>query len=187
MMQTTAVQQALQLAQQLAQQNLGQSQVLPKVQPEQDRALPEGSPLLDALTARGNILEMTQQVEEAVLRPLDCGAWPHALRAALAARIASLNALPALASMYLESVDDSAFRSLGDLSVDGRTLQLEHVVAFMDRVAGQTHLVKEADIRLLQERAVLDADIVKLCELNAFMAYQVRLVSGLALLAAATA
>ena len=183
MMQTTAVQQALQLAQ----QNPGQSQVLPQVQAERDRALPEASPLLDALTARGNILEMTQQVEEAVLRPVDCGGWPHALRAALAARIASLNALPALASMYLESVDDAAFRRLGDLSVDGRTLQLEHVVSFMDRVAGQTRSVNEADIRLLQERGVLDPDIVKLCELNAFMAYQVRLVSGLALLAAATA
>ena len=38
----------------------------------------------------------------------------------------------------------------------------------------------------LQGAGISDADIVRLCELNAFLAYQFRLIAGLRLLSGAT-
>ena len=46
--------------------------------------------LAAAVEGRAAIFEMTQAAEDAVLRPKDEGPWSHDLRAALAARIATL-------------------------------------------------------------------------------------------------
>ena len=42
--------------------------------------------------------------------------------------------------------------------------------------------VTEEDIKTLQKAGVKDPDIVRLAELNSFMAYQIRLIAGLRLL-----
>lgn len=140
------------------------------------------SPAAAALVDRGNILTMTQQTEDAVLRPRDAGAWPIALRAALAARIAAHNALPELSERYLRMIEADEFNILADPANDGSTLGLAHVITFMDSVTVQPRDITGSDIRALQEHDVNDADIVRLSELNAFMAYQVRLITGLKLL-----
>lgn len=48
------------------------------------------SALFRVVSTRGNIVSMTQIGEDTVLRPKDIVAFPHDLRAALAARVARL-------------------------------------------------------------------------------------------------
>ncbi|MEY8831356.1 hypothetical protein AB9K34_23545 [Sedimentitalea sp. XS_ASV28] len=133
-----------------------------------------------AVEGRANIFEMTQEAEAAVLRPQDCGAWPHDLRAALAARIAMLNDDRALAAYYAEDAGDYA--ALADPSDEGAGQGLAPVLAFMDKVAADTRNVSAHDISGLQAAGIADADIVRLCELNAFLAYQLRVIAGLRLM-----
>ncbi|MFK8080663.1 MAG: hypothetical protein AB8B97_10290 [Granulosicoccus sp.] len=138
--------------------------------------------LQSALERRGNIVLMTQQAEDAVLRPADPGAWPTSLRIALAARIAAVNGLDDLSRYYRDMDDSSEHQKLADPENNGHTLGLLHVVAYMDDVARHPRDITANDIRVLQNNGVSDADIVRLTELNAFMAYQVRLISALSLL-----
>ncbi len=133
-----------------------------------------------ALETRANILEMTAAAERAVLSPVDPGAWPHSLRAALAARIALLNGDEPLASRYAAMAD--AHEALADPSADGAAQGLAEVLTFMDRVTADTRNVSPADIDALQAAGVSDADIVRLAEIGAFHAYQTRLIAGLQLM-----
>lgn len=133
-----------------------------------------------SVAGRAGIFEMTQAAEEAVLRPGDCGSWPHDLRAALAARIAALNGEGALAGRY--AADAGGFAALADPSEDGAGLGLAEVVGFMDKVAADTRNVAAADVSGLQAAGIADADIVRLSELNAFLAYQLRVIAGLRLM-----
>ena len=142
-------------------------------------------PAAEAVAVRENVFRMTAAAEAAVLRPQDPGRWPHDLRAALAARIATLSAAPDLARRYLAGAGDHA--ALADPASDGTAAGLGPVIAFMDKVACATRDVVEADIATLREAGVVDADIVRLCELNAYLAYQIRLVAGLRLMKAARA
>ena len=61
-----------------------------------------------AVELRGNIFEMTQAAENAVLRPVEPGAFAHDLRAALAARIARLSGDEALAERHLAGAGEKA-------------------------------------------------------------------------------
>ena len=139
-----------------------------------------GTPLSSAVEGRASIFEMTQAAEEAVLRPEEVGAWSHDLRAAFAARIAKLNEEPELAARYAADADE--FAALANPDDDGAALGLGVVVAFMDKVAADTRNVAAADIHALQAAGIADADIVRLAELNAFLAYQIRVIAGLRLM-----
>jgi uncharacterized protein YciW len=138
-----------------------------------------GGQIADAVQTRANIFEMTQAAKDAVLRPKDCGAFPHDLRAALAARIAARAKDMELAQRYAQAagartdISDPAQNSGTDDAV---------LVAFVDKVAGATKDIAADDIAQLQNAGVSDADIVRLCELVAFVAYQVRVVAGLRLM-----
>ncbi len=137
-------------------------------------------PVADAVALRENIFDMTAIAEAAVLRPEDCGRWPHTLRAALAARIAALNTDSDLTARYIADAGDHA--PLADPGRDGVTNGLGPVIAFMDKVATATKDVAAADITALQDAGMGDADIVRLCELNAFLSYQLRVLAGLRLM-----
>ena len=53
-------------------------------------------------------------------------------------------------------------------------------MSFVDKVANQTRDAAAADIsHLAGGRGIADADIVRLCELVAFLAFQIRVISGL--------
>jgi uncharacterized protein YciW len=140
---------------------------------------PDG-PLADAIAARAKVLEMTQAAEDAVLAPRDTGGFSHDVRAALAARLARLNGDGALADRYAARISGDA--TLADPGESGTAQGLAPVVAFMDKVAARTREVAAEDIAALQAAGISDADIVRLAELNAFMAYQIRLVAGLRLM-----
>ena len=134
----------------------------------------------DAVALRSNIFEMTSVAEHAVLRPRETGRWPHSLRAALAARIATLNGAGDLAVRYAAEAGD--FAGLANPAHDGAAEGFGPVLAFMDKVAVETRNVVAPDISALQDAGVADADIVRLSELNAFLAYQIRVVAGLRLM-----
>jgi uncharacterized protein YciW len=134
----------------------------------------------EAVAGRSHIFQMTAKAEQAVLRPKDFGRWPHPLRAALAARIAALNGADDLARHYAEAAGD--FDALADPGEDGTTHGLGPVIAHIDKVAIRTSDVDAADITALQEVGISDADIVRLCELNAFLSYQLRVIAGLRLM-----
>lgn len=151
----------------------------------QQAGIATDSALAAAVDGRANIFEMTQAAEEAVLRPQDAGPWSHELRAALAARIAVLNGETDLATRYGQASGE--FGELADPANDGAEQGLSEVVGFMDKVAADTRNVTAADISGLQAAGVADADIVRLAELNAFLAYQIRVIAGLRLMKGAFA
>lgn len=141
--------------------------------------------LQTALFERADVFAMTQAAEEAVLRPVQPGGLSHELRHALAARIAAQNGLADLAARYaggagseLQPICDPAHLPEGKLRV---------IASFMDDVACNPRDVTADDVTHLQEGGTSDADIVRLAELNAFMAYQCRLVTGLRLMAGGVA
>ena len=138
------------------------------------------SPAAEAVQVRSATLDMNQAAEDAVLTPVEAGAWSHELRAAFAARIARMNGDDDLSERYRARAGDIA--ALADPQAKLAMPELGHVVAFMDKVAGQTKQVEAGDITALQEAKVSDADIVRLVELNAFVSYQVRVIAGLRLL-----
>ena len=150
----------------------------------EESRVPHSGPLAEATAYRDNIFALTQQAEDAVMSPLDCGLWPTDLRAALGARLATRMELGSIAERYLTRVTGS-YAVIADPTQDGADLGLASVVAFMDKVAMEAHAVTDADIASLQGAGISDADIVRLCELNAFLAYQLRLIAGLRLLSGA--
>jgi uncharacterized protein YciW len=134
---------------------------------------------------RSKVMEMTQAAEDAVLASAQPGAWSANLRAALATRIARHNGEIALAERYAAKTGDDPVSALADPSEDGVAQGMGAVVAFMDKVAARTSEVTAHDIEVLKSAGIADADIVRLAELNAFLAYQIRLVAGLRLMGGA--
>ncbi|MCB1969344.1 MAG: hypothetical protein KDG54_02940 [Geminicoccaceae bacterium] len=144
------------------------------------------TPVAGAVRERAGIIARTQQAEDAVLRPTDAGAWSHALRAAFAARIARLHGEHQLASIFLDGHGNSEVAGMADPEDRGSKHGLEVVLQFMDKVAVSPRNIVADDITNLQQAGIADADIVRLCELNAFLGYQIRLVAGLRLMATAS-
>ena len=152
----------------------------------------ETSPWDGALAAiaaqtRGNIVTMSRKAEEAVTAPQDPGAFPSQWRLAMAARIAALNGLGTVAEHYRARITEPALRALAEPAAPGRDAREQAVLAFMHKVAAETRAVASEDIEGLKAAGVADADIVRLCELNAFMSYQARVLAGLAILKGASA
>lgn len=140
----------------------------------------DGSAPIAALASRQDVFTMTRQAQDTVISPVDTGAWSHALRAAFAARIALANNNPYLADIYAQIAAGTSFAALVASDYVPSDPVEQVVVTFMDKVANNTKAVEADDIIALQKAGVADADIVRLCELNAFLAYQIRVAAGLA-------
>lgn len=148
---------------------------------------PEMSPWLDAVASiaartRSEVVEMSRQAEGAVTQPRDPGGFPSQWRLAITARIAALNGQQNLVDHYLAAVTEPALRGLADPTQSGRDAQEQAVLAFMDKVATEPRAVLAEDVEGLKAVGVPESDIVRLCELNAFMSYQCRVLAGLAIL-----
>lgn len=130
---------------------------------------------LAAVNGRTNIFDMTQVAEEAVLRPKEAGIFPHPARAHLAERIARNAGDDALARHYApgKTVDDQ---------VPFDPALWSKVTSFVDKVGDAPRDVTASEIAALRDGGLGDADIVRLCELIAFVAYQVRVIAGLRLM-----
>ena len=134
------------------------------------------SSIRDVIKKRCNIFEMTQAAEDAVIRPKNFGSLPHELRAWLAARIAKKAGHSELASRYMQS---AGLKASSDHPGNINDFDLGPVIAFVDKVANTPRDFKESDLADLQVAGFKDQDIVKLCQLVAFVAYQVRIVAGI--------
>ena len=133
-----------------------------------------------SVVARATIIEMTQATEDAVLLPKDIGAFGRDLRVSIAARVAHLGRDPTLAERYLANAPD--LEPLADPKESEGTRGLGAVLAFAGKVANQTRDAAAENISGLQASRVSDANVVRLCELVAFMAFQIRVITGLRLM-----
>ena len=136
----------------------------------------------EALSLRADILAMTDAANAAVMTPKFGGAFSHSRRAALAARIARLNGKNDLALHYGRGMDAND-EPIADPSFDGGAdAQLSAILAFTDRVATSPKDVTSDDVERLKRAGLDEADIVRLTQLNAFLAYEIRLIDGLQLM-----
>lgn len=130
---------------------------------------------------RSDIATMSRAAQKAVLDPAAPGAWSAAWRHAVAARICRQHGQDALVDGYLAQAGDAV--ALADPATQGRDAREQAVLAFMDRVATGPKQIAEDDITRITTAGVSEPDVVRLCELAAFLAYQCRVSAGLALLA----
>lgn len=145
------------------------------------------SPAREALLARADVIALTQATHDAALRPHDPGGLSHAERAALAMRIARLNGDEELAAHYTgmlrKAGANAETEKLSDpLFKGGTARRIAAMLAYTDLVAVSPRHTKGGDIEALKAAGMEDADIVRLSELNAFLAYQIRLIAGLRLM-----
>ena len=128
------------------------------------------------VATRSPIFEMTQMAEDTVIRPKDCGSFSHKFRAWLAARIAEQAGDAQLALHYMETagITENSYQPKHE-----SVTNFEILIAFVDKAANSTRDIESQDIVNLQGAGFADSDIVKLCQLLAFVAYQVRVVAGL--------
>jgi uncharacterized protein YciW len=148
-----------------------------------------GGAIAEALQGRADILAMTRETERASLLPREPGGLSHGERAALAVRIARLHEEAGLAAHYGELVAragaSGATAALADpafKAADDR--RLAALVGYADLVSLAPKDTAAGDIEALKAAGIGDADIVRLAELVAFLAYQIRLVQGLRLMQA---
>ncbi|WPZ16569.1 hypothetical protein T8J41_22045 (plasmid) [Nitratireductor rhodophyticola] len=143
----------------------------------------------EALEGRADIMAMTQATHDAALKPSDPGGLSHGERAALAARVARLNKDEALAAHYMalleEAGADEAVSAMADPAHDGEgDARRAALLAYTDLVSTHPRDTTPEDIEALKSAGISDADIVRLSELNAFLAYQIRVIAGLKLMKA---
>lgn len=130
---------------------------------------------------RGEIAELGRAACRAVLSPAAPGGWSPAWRHAVAARICTLHGQKGLASARLAGTDEET-RILADPGFAGRDPRERTVLAFADGVAAAPRQVTAGDVEALKSAGVAEADIVRLCELAAYLAYECRVAAGLSLM-----
>lgn len=149
---------------------------------------PEGV-VATALALRADVLEMTEATEAAVLTPKEPGGLSHGVRVALALRIARLHGCETLVSVYDDTLRqqqaDEATVALADPGFNGGDdVRSQKILAFTDQIATSPKDTTAADIESLSNAGLAEADIVRLTQLNAFLAYKIRVVEGLRLMGA---
>ena len=140
------------------------------------------SPLASVLELRRDILELTEKSHEASLRPNQSGGLSHAERAGLACRIAKRNNEAVLAQHY-ETLFSDGSQAIANTDFQGDDDRMKAIIRHTDLVTLNPKDAKAEDVSALRSAGLDDADIVRLSELIAFVAYQVRVVAGLRLMA----
>jgi len=148
-----------------------------------------GGAVYQALLGRADVLAMTRKAQAAALLPEDPGGLSHAERAALAVRVARLHGDAGFASHYETLMERAgaagATAALADPAFKGGDdARLAALIAYTDLVSLAPKDTVAGDIEALQAAGIADADIVRLAELTAFLAYQTRVVAGLKLMQA---
>ena len=141
-------------------------------------------PLAAVLSGRSEVMRLTQNSHDAVLTPEPPGGLSHAERATLACRMARLNDEEILAAHYEAMVPkNSELRVFTDpASGSSDNARFLAILRHTDLVTMDPKRATEGDILALKSAGILEADIVRLSELIAFVSYQVRVVKGLRLM-----
>ena len=140
------------------------------------------SSLASVLVMRSDILELTEKSHEASLRPNQSGGLSHAERAGLACRIAKRNNEAVLAQHYKTLFGDGS-QAIADTDFEGDDDRMKAIIRHTDLVTLNPKDATAEDVSALRSAGLDDADIVRLSELIAFIAYQIRVVAGLRLMA----
>ena len=125
---------------------------------------------------------MTVAARRAAIAPNDPGGLAVPLRVALARRVAVLTGEEGLAEAYANQFADAgrgaddATAGLAGQAGDARTAAL---LRHVDLVARRPQDASAADIDALRSAGWAEADIVRLSQLIAFVAFEARLVAGL--------
>ncbi len=106
----------------------------------------------------------------------------HGLRAALAARIASHHGEAAIADDYRARAGAGDAPAADPAFDGGGDARLRAILRHVDLVTLRPKDTVATDIAALGEAGLAEADIVRLSELIAFLAHELRLVAGLRLL-----
>ncbi len=144
-----------------------------------------GSAMAAALSARAEIMRLSEAAHDAVVLPREPGGLGHGLRAALAARMARHAGDEALARHYdgyLAHVFDPDVASLARPGSGAAAPRDQAIVRHADMLTLEPRRATRADIDVLKAAGVAEPDIVRLAELAAFVSYQVRVIAGLRLL-----
>ncbi|BCH17855.1 CMD domain-containing protein [Mesorhizobium sp. L-2-11] len=144
------------------------------------------SELAKVIAKRADIFELTEKTHDAALRPADPGGLSHAMRAAIACRIASLNGDAAFrdhfGAMLDQAAPDEIERQVSDLDFKASDPRISALIRHADLVAANPRSASGRDIELLRQAGIAEADVVRLSELVAFVSYQIRVVAGLRLM-----
>ena len=140
------------------------------------------SSLASVLVMRSDILELTEKSHEASLRPDQSGGLSHGERAGLACRIAKRNNEAILAQHY-ETLFGGGSQAIADTDFRGDDDRMKAIIRHTDLVTLNPKDATAEDVSALRSAGLDDADIVRLSELIAFIAYQIRVVAGLRLMA----
>ncbi|UYG00862.1 MULTISPECIES: CMD domain-containing protein [unclassified Halomonas] len=144
--------------------------------------------LFEALTMRGKLMDLTEQSHDAALLPNEEGGVPRAARAALACRMAKICRQTGLITHYqalLESygADADPHRLADPDATPGADApRLAAMVTYVDLVTRSPKDATKADIEALREAGLIDADIVRLAGLVAFVNYQLRVTAVLSVM-----
>ena len=136
------------------------------------------TPLAEALSARVDILRLSQASHDAILLPKEPGGLSQGLRAALAARIARQNAQAPLVTHYDDLMRRSGEMQASEVPAAEQT-RIAAIVAHSDLLTLRPRDATRGDIEALKAAGVNEADIVRLAELAAFVNYQARVIKGL--------
>ena len=140
------------------------------------------SPLASVLALRSDILELTEKSHAASLQPNQSGGLSHAERSGLACRIAKRNNESVLAQHY-ETLFSDGSQAIANTDFQGDDDRMKAIIRHTDLVTLNPKDAKAEDVSALRSAGLDDADIVRLSELIAFVAYQIRVVAGLRLMA----
>ena len=140
------------------------------------------SPLASVLALRSDILELTEKSHAASLQPNQSGGLSHAERSGLACRIAKRNNESVLARHY-ETLFSDGSQAIARTDFQGDDDRMKAIIRHTDLVTLNPKDAKAEDVSALRSAGLDDADIVRLSELIAFVAYQIRVVAGLRLMA----
>lgn len=147
------------------------------------------SALAADLERRSEIFRLSQAAQDAVLTPTAAGGLSHAERAALACRMARINADDRLAGHYRATLEAAGTTDVlaavcdpgtGVDAIDGA--RLKAIVRHVDLLTRTPRQATRRNIEDLKAAGIEEADIVRLSELIAFVNYQARVIAGLRLL-----
>ena len=148
--------------------------------------LKEGSELYAIRRERPEFVEGTELCRETVLSPSHGFGLSHALRAALASRMARFIGREDLAAVYDLMLDDAG--SDPDLAVIASGAEAAAdvftgaIIRHADLVTKTPRDNSKADIERLERAGLTNPQIIALSELIAFVNYEARVLAGLSLL-----
>ncbi|AQU86326.1 hypothetical protein B0W47_01400 [Komagataeibacter nataicola] len=137
-----------------------------------------------ALAERAKIMQLCDASGQAVVTPAACGNLPHALRCAIAIRIARANGNEELATIYatvlatMEAAPQVAAIADGADAADARGVA---ILSYVDTVTRTPTRASRAHIDALLGAGLTDSDVVSLAELVACINFQVRVLAGVRL------